>query len=204
MSAIEHGKPLEVVEICAGAGGQSLGLERAGFRHRLAIELDHQAAETLRCNLVEFLGYSEKEAQDSVRVGDVADPAVWNPVLDAEKVDLLAGECPARPSASQGSSWARAMNVICSLGQSSSAARCSRRRSYWRMCEDSAPTASPVTASTCSTGSKSTGTSQSGSSSRRTTSVSPSCVRASYWLRSSRSSLPTSSGRSVGPGAPCR
>ncbi|MFI9160008.1 DNA cytosine methyltransferase [Kitasatospora aureofaciens] len=97
MSAAEPEKPLEVVEICAGAGGQSLGLERAGFRHRLAIELDHQAAETLRCNLVEYLGYSEQEAQDSVRVGDVADPAVWNPVLEAENLDLLAGGVPCPP-----------------------------------------------------------------------------------------------------------
>ena len=31
---------LEVVEICAGAGGQALGLERAGFEHALAVELD--------------------------------------------------------------------------------------------------------------------------------------------------------------------
>ncbi|WP_438310269.1 DNA cytosine methyltransferase [Streptomyces sp. HUAS TT3] len=97
MSAIEPAKPLEVVEICAGAGGQSLGLERAGFRHRLAVELDPQAAKTLRCNLVEFLGYSEEEAEASVKVGDVADPTVWNPVLDAEQLDLLAGGVPCPP-----------------------------------------------------------------------------------------------------------
>ncbi|GGX44947.1 DNA (cytosine-5-)-methyltransferase [Streptomyces fructofermentans] len=97
MSAVGPERPLEVVEICAGAGGQTLGLERAGFRHRLAIELDDKAAETLRRNLVEFLGYSEDEARDSVKVGDVADPAVWNPVLDAEDLDLLAGGVPCPP-----------------------------------------------------------------------------------------------------------
>ena len=35
---------LEAVEICAGAGGQALGLERAGFEHALAVELDPNAA----------------------------------------------------------------------------------------------------------------------------------------------------------------
>jgi hypothetical protein len=36
-----------VVEICAGAGGQSLGLELAGFEHDLSVELDPNAAATL-------------------------------------------------------------------------------------------------------------------------------------------------------------
>jgi DNA (cytosine-5)-methyltransferase 1 len=44
-------KALTVVEICAGAGGQALGLKLAGFEHQLAIELDPTAAETLRSNL---------------------------------------------------------------------------------------------------------------------------------------------------------
>jgi DNA (cytosine-5)-methyltransferase 1 len=41
---------LTCVEICAGAGGQSLGLEQAGFAHEAAIELDSDACETLRRN----------------------------------------------------------------------------------------------------------------------------------------------------------
>ncbi|HYK68378.1 MAG TPA: DNA cytosine methyltransferase, partial [Streptosporangiaceae bacterium] len=41
---------LTAVEICAGAGGQALGLEQAGFRHAAAIELDADACETLRRN----------------------------------------------------------------------------------------------------------------------------------------------------------
>ncbi|SNT60273.1 DNA (cytosine-5)-methyltransferase 1 [Actinomadura meyerae] len=96
MSEAAEDNPLEVVEICAGAGGQSLGLERAGFRHRLAIELDKNAAETLRHNLVKVLGYKEKEAEDTVRIGDVADPGVWNP-SEHEGVDLLAGGVPCPP-----------------------------------------------------------------------------------------------------------
>lgn len=38
------------IEICAGAGGQALGLERAGFKHLALVEIDHWAAETLRAN----------------------------------------------------------------------------------------------------------------------------------------------------------
>ncbi|MGW4476439.1 DNA cytosine methyltransferase [Nonomuraea sp. NPDC004354] len=87
---------LKVVEICAGAGGQSLGLERAGFRHALAVELDRQAAETLRHNLIKVLGYDEKEATDTVKVGDVADPEVWKPE-EYMGVDLLAGGVPCPP-----------------------------------------------------------------------------------------------------------
>jgi len=41
---------LSVLEICAGAGGQALGLEQAGFKHELAIEIDATACDTLRAN----------------------------------------------------------------------------------------------------------------------------------------------------------
>src|SRR3954451_8622022 len=78
---------LEVVEICAGAGGQSLGLELAGFTHRLAIELDTNACNTLRENLPD---------PAVVRQGDVADQEVWNP-SDHQGVDLLAGGVPCPP-----------------------------------------------------------------------------------------------------------
>ena len=37
-----------VVEICAGAAGNQLGLELAGFEHDLSVELDPNAAATLR------------------------------------------------------------------------------------------------------------------------------------------------------------
>lgn len=73
------------VEICAGAGGQALGLMRAGFHHEIAIELDATAAETLRSNT----GWK-------VVVGDVADETVWRP-QDYEGIDLLAGGVPCPP-----------------------------------------------------------------------------------------------------------
>lgn len=76
----------EAVEICAGAGGQALGLERASFAHALAVEIDETAASTLRTNRPDW----------TVAVGDVADPGVWSPA-DYEGVDLLAGGVPCPP-----------------------------------------------------------------------------------------------------------
>ena len=75
-----------VVEICAGAGGQSLGLELAGFEHELSVELDPNAVATLRHNRPHW----------KVAVGDVAHPGVWDPVSYAG-VDLLAGGVPCPP-----------------------------------------------------------------------------------------------------------
>jgi DNA (cytosine-5)-methyltransferase 1 len=75
-----------VVEICAGAGGQSLGLELAGFEHDLSVELDPNAAATLRHNRPHW----------KVAVGDVASPDVWSPD-DYAGVDLLAGGVPCPP-----------------------------------------------------------------------------------------------------------
>jgi DNA (cytosine-5)-methyltransferase 1 len=75
-----------VVEICAGAGGQSLGLELAGFEHELCIELDANACATLRHNRPSW-----KVAQ-----GDVASVDVWDPAAYAG-IDLLAGGVPCPP-----------------------------------------------------------------------------------------------------------
>jgi DNA (cytosine-5)-methyltransferase 1 len=77
---------LGVVEICTGAGGQSLGLEVAGFEHELAIELDPHAASTLRRNRPHW----------KVVEGDVASASVWDP-RQYEGIDLLAGGVPCPP-----------------------------------------------------------------------------------------------------------
>ncbi len=80
-------KQLKVVEICAGAGGQALGLEKAGFEHELAVELDPIACDTLRKNRP---GWKVAEP------GDVADPSIWNPA-DYHGIDLFAGGVPCPP-----------------------------------------------------------------------------------------------------------
>lgn len=76
---------LSVVEICAGAGGQSLGLHKAGFEHLLAVELDPTAATTLASNI-----------PTDVRVGDVADRGVWSPA-SFKDVTMFAGGVPCPP-----------------------------------------------------------------------------------------------------------
>lgn len=95
MNSTERANELTVVEICAGAGGQSLGLHLAGFRHTLAIELDRDAAATLDRNLSR-LAEAEGHERPVVAVGDVADPSVWDP-REYRGVSLLAGGVPCPP-----------------------------------------------------------------------------------------------------------
>jgi DNA (cytosine-5)-methyltransferase 1 len=75
-----------VVEVCAGAGGQAIGLERAGFEHALAVEIDAYAVQTLQQNRPHW----------KVVQGDVADRDLWTPAL-YEGVSLLAGGVPCPP-----------------------------------------------------------------------------------------------------------
>ena len=43
-------RQLHSLEICAGAGGQALGLEHAGFEHDACVEIEPAACDTLRLN----------------------------------------------------------------------------------------------------------------------------------------------------------
>jgi DNA (cytosine-5)-methyltransferase 1 len=92
---------LSVVEICAGAGGQALGLHLAGFRHELAIEIDEAAAKSLRANFDRLR--LEGHRTGDVLVGDVADENLWNPdEYKKKKIDLLAGGVPCPPFSKAG------------------------------------------------------------------------------------------------------
>jgi DNA (cytosine-5)-methyltransferase 1 len=97
----------DVVEICAGAGGQALGLHKAGFKHRLAVELDKNACETLRVNFERLRKESDAESAEpdlfsgdpprfEIAEGDVANPKVWDP-QQHKGVSLLAGGVPCPP-----------------------------------------------------------------------------------------------------------
>jgi DNA (cytosine-5)-methyltransferase 1 len=75
---------LTSVEICAGAGGQALGLEQASFAHAAVVEIDPDACETLRLN---------RGADWKIVEGDVY-------CLDGREfrgVDLVAGGIPCPP-----------------------------------------------------------------------------------------------------------
>lgn len=48
--AIAQAGSFSSVEVCAGAGGQAIGLERAGFEHIALVEIEGRFCETLRLN----------------------------------------------------------------------------------------------------------------------------------------------------------
>jgi DNA (cytosine-5)-methyltransferase 1 len=72
------------IEICAGAGGQALGLEQAGFEHTALVEIDPDACNTLRKN----------RPQWNIIEGDVK---TFSAKGYLGNVDLLAGGVPCPP-----------------------------------------------------------------------------------------------------------
>lgn len=74
------------VEICAGAGGQAVGLEAAGFEHAALVEIDPHACATLSANRPKW----------NVIKGDVRE---FKPELHiaGQHIDLLAGGVPCPP-----------------------------------------------------------------------------------------------------------
>lgn len=76
---------LRSIELCAGAGGQALGLERAGFTHEALVEIDKHCCNTLRHNRPEW-----NVIEDDVR-------AFKERSCDFKGIDLIAGGLPCPP-----------------------------------------------------------------------------------------------------------
>lgn len=77
------------LEICAGAGGQALGLEWAGFDHLVLVEIDPHACATLRLNRPSWNVWGPPDAS-----GDVGE---FSALPYRGQVDLLAGGVPCPP-----------------------------------------------------------------------------------------------------------
>ncbi|MFI7708774.1 DNA cytosine methyltransferase [Nonomuraea sp. NPDC049480] len=82
----ESRNTLKSLEICAGAGGQALGLERAGFEHVMLIENDRDACNTLRLN---------RPSWDVVEIDLREFDSTTEPHLTG--IDLVAGGVPCTP-----------------------------------------------------------------------------------------------------------
>lgn len=94
------------IEICAGAGGQAIGLHQAGFRHLALIEIDPHAAETLKLNVevhpkwewerkyCDVLSADVKEFREDKRDALLQKSG---PLLRRQQLDLLAGGVPCPP-----------------------------------------------------------------------------------------------------------
>ena len=84
------------IEICAGAGGQALGLHQAGFRHKLLIEIDETACKTLSLNNSKHsLGW-EKIIEGCV------EHFAENRAHEYKGIDLVAGGVPCPPFSKAG------------------------------------------------------------------------------------------------------
>ncbi|MFJ4773037.1 DNA cytosine methyltransferase [Streptomyces uncialis] len=101
------------IEICAGAGGQAIGLHQAGFRHLALVEIDPHAGNTLERNIESQPGWAWEKKYCDVARGDVKD---FNPEHDLKKsavwrgqeLDLLAGGVPCPPFSHAGKQLGKA------------------------------------------------------------------------------------------------
>lgn len=83
MFGVGRGATWNSLEICAGGGGQALGLEQAGFKHIGVVDNDVSACATLRLNRPEWtVHHSDLESFDG---------------RPFKGVDLLAGGLPCPP-----------------------------------------------------------------------------------------------------------
>ena len=82
---------LTSIELCAGAGGQALGIEQAGFSHEALVEVDDWCRKTLVLNRPKW----------NVVEGEQADLTKFNG-RGFEGIDLVAGGVPCPPFSKAG------------------------------------------------------------------------------------------------------
>ncbi|WP_244809252.1 DNA (cytosine-5-)-methyltransferase [Streptomyces sp. So13.3] len=94
------GRQLTSVEICAGAGGQAVGLHKAGYRHLALVEYDTHAVATLRENVKNWPEWGRAKA-DRLVPADVREfrnsDTFTELALPPGELDLLAGGVPCPP-----------------------------------------------------------------------------------------------------------
>ncbi|MFI5965359.1 DNA cytosine methyltransferase [Streptomyces asoensis] len=93
-------RPLTSLEICAGAGGQAVGLHNAGFDHLGLVEWDSHAVSTLQANVDGWPGW-DREHINALTPMDVKEFLTSDVRKELEipkgKLDLLAGGVPCPP-----------------------------------------------------------------------------------------------------------
>ncbi|GEK03808.1 DNA cytosine methyltransferase [Streptomyces sp. 1-11] len=91
---------LTSIEICAGAGGQAVGLHKAGFDHLALVEWDAHAVETLKANVGAWPGWTSEKAASlaPMDVNDFLNSRELKALsISPGDLDLLAGGVPCPP-----------------------------------------------------------------------------------------------------------
>jgi DNA (cytosine-5)-methyltransferase 1 len=96
------GEKLTSIEICAGAGGQALGLEDAGFEHLALVEIEPWAVETLLLNRPGWNVIGPRVGETPPFTGKPGDVRAFAAGGWEGQVDLLAGGVPCPPFSKAG------------------------------------------------------------------------------------------------------
>ncbi|GAB2775780.1 DNA cytosine methyltransferase [Streptomyces daliensis] len=100
-SSHDEGQTLTSIEICAGAGGQAIGLHGAGFRHLALVEYDKYAHATLEANFSSAGEWGECEVlrEDLIDEFDPRRPMkmLGGSELQPGELSLLSGGVPCPP-----------------------------------------------------------------------------------------------------------
>ncbi|MEU0369852.1 DNA (cytosine-5-)-methyltransferase [Streptomyces sp. NPDC006283] len=83
-------RTLTSIEICAGAGGQAVGLHQAGFRHLALVEIDKHAAATLRHNVANRPEWQWEKEHCLIREVDVKQ---FFPLQEIASLSAHDGQC---------------------------------------------------------------------------------------------------------------